>query len=160
MTRNALASSLFVLATLLVLGTPLTAQDTPPTSQQNQTQLLVDSVDLVFEREIFVYPSYERRNPFTSLMEGSRTGPRFEELQLIGVVLSTNPENSIAVFGPSTRAGVQGTGGMSYRVRRGDTLGNIRILEIQQTRVVVAVEEFGLTEQRIMELRRPGQGGL
>ena len=31
--------------------------------------------------------------------------------------------------------------------------------EIHETRVVVEVEEFGLTEQRIMELQRPGQGG-
>ena len=49
---------------------------------------------------------------------------------------------------------------MTYRVRRGDRLGNIRILQIQGTRVVVEVEEFGMREQRIMELQRPGQGGL
>ena len=141
----------------MVWGLPVQGQEVPPTPPSQQVP---DSVDLVFEREIFVYPRYERRNPFTPLIGGDRTGPRFEELQLIGVVLSTNPENSIAVFGPSVRAGIREGTGRSYRVRRGDTLGNIRILEIQQTRVVVEVEEFGLTEQRIMELQRPGQGGI
>ena len=157
MMRPALIRLLVGVGLWTIWGSPVRGQETPPTSPPQQVP---DSVDLVFEREIFVYPRYERRNPFTPLIAGDRAGPRFEELQLIGVVLSTNPENSIAVFGPSVRAGVREGAGRSYRVRRGDTLGNIRILEIQQTRVVVEVEEFGLTEQRIMELRRPGQGGI
>ncbi len=120
-----------------------------------------DTTDLVFEREVFFYPQYERKNPFVPLLSGAEGGPRFEEIRLIAVVFSPDPSRSVATFGPRTGQGdaeLQ-TARRTYRVRRGEQLGNVRILEIQPTRVVVEVEEFGLTEQRIMELQRPGQGG-
>ena len=120
-----------------------------------------DSAALVFEREVFAYPTFERRNPFVRVLSGSEGGPRFEELQLNGVIFSPNPDLSMALFGP--RGGGEAAGQQrarrAFRARRGDQLGNVRILEIQKTYVVVEVEEFGMTEQRIMELQRPGQGG-
>jgi len=129
-------------------------QQTPPPQPP-------DTTDLVFEREVFFYPQYERRNPFMSLLSGMEGGPRFEEIRLIGVIYSPNPDRSVALFGPRAGQGdaAQQTARRTYRARRGEQLGNVRILEIQQTRVVVEVEEFGLTEQHIMELQRPGQGG-
>ena len=36
------------------------------------------SENLVFEREVFNYPRYERRNPFAPLLSGDEAGPRFE----------------------------------------------------------------------------------
>lgn len=120
-----------------------------------------DTANLVFEREVFVYPTFERRNPFVRVVSGTEGGPRFEEIQLIGVIYSSNPDLSVALFGPRGQgqgAQQQGTR-RTFRARRGEQLGNVRILEIQRTRVVVEVDEFGLTEQRIMELQRPGQGG-
>lgn len=120
-----------------------------------------DTADLVFDREVFFYPQYERRNPFLALLDGSEGGPRFEEIRLISVIYSTNPDLSVALFGPRSGQGEaeQQAARRTYRARRGEQLGNVRILEIQRTRVVVEVEEFGLTEQRIMELQRPGEGG-
>ena len=133
------------------------AQETPPTPPPTQAP---DSLDLVFEREAFFYPRYDRRNPFLPLTAGDEFGPRFEEIDLTGIIFSANTERSVAMFGLRATQDGDGAGRRSYRVRRGDTLGNVRILEIQETRVVVLVEEFGLTEQRILELKRPGQGGL
>lgn len=135
----------------VLLPVAINAQQPPP-----------DSSALVFEREVFFYPTFERRNPFVRVLSGSEGGPRYEELQLIGVIFSPTPDLSVALFGP--RGGGQEGGGQqqarqTFRARRGDQLGNVRILEIQRTRVVVEVEEFGLTEQRIMELQRTGQGG-
>jgi hypothetical protein len=121
-----------------------------------------DTAALVFEREVFAYPTFERRNPFVRVLSGSEGGPRYEELQLIGIIFSSTPDLSVALFGP--RGGTSGGGGgqrarRTFRVRLGDQLGNVRILEIQRTLVVVEVEEFGLTELREMEMQRPGQGG-
>ena len=145
-----------ILLGILGLGCPATvlAQEQPPPTPP-------DTADLVFEREVFFYPQYERRNPFVPLLSGAEGGPRFEEIRLIGVIYSPDPERSVALFGPRAGQGEAGlqTARRTYRARRGEQLGNVRILEIQQTRVVVEVEEFGLTEQRIMELQRPGQGG-
>lgn len=121
-----------------------------------------DTASLVFEREVFVYPTFERRNPFVRVVSGNEGGPRFEEIQLVGVIFSPNPDLSVAVFGPrggGQQGAQQQQSRRTFRARRGDQIGNVRILEIQRTRVVVEVDEFGLTEQRIMELQRPGQGG-
>lgn len=129
--------------------------------QQRPPPQRPDTADLVFEREVFFYPQYERRNPFVPLLDGAEGGPRFEEIRLLAVIYSSNPDLSVALFGPRAGEGEaeQQAARQTYRARRGERLGNVRILEIQQTRVVVEVEEFGLTEQHIMELQRPGQGG-
>lgn len=135
------------------------AQNPPPPRTQPP-----DTGTLVFEREVFVYPSYARRDPFRPLLRGLDSGPRFEEVTLTGILYSPNPSMAIAVLAPRRQEGVEagqrGTGQRAFRLRKGDTLGNFRILEIRPNRVVVEVDEFGLKEQRIMELRRPGQGGL
>ncbi|MBI4537908.1 MAG: hypothetical protein HY704_00180, partial [Gemmatimonadetes bacterium] len=46
----------------------------------------------------------------------------------------------------------------SYPGRRGDVIGNVRILEIHADRVIVQVEEFGLFEQRVVALKKPAEG--
>jgi hypothetical protein len=51
-----------------------------------------------------------------------------------------------------------GQGMITYRVRRGELLGNMRITEIQPNQVIVDVTEFGVTDQRVFELLR-GSGG-
>jgi hypothetical protein len=147
-----------ILRGLIILGTSGVLFPLAALGQQAQPP---DTADLVFEREVFVYPQFERRNPFVRVLSGDEGGPRFEEIQLIGVIYSPNPELSVALLGPRGGGGEgqQQARRTTYRARLGQRLGNVRILEIQQTRIVVEVEEFGLTEQRIMELRRPGEGG-
>jgi hypothetical protein len=66
----------------------------------------------------------------------------------------------VALFSgaPAQGAGVPAG---TRRLRRGETWGNMRVVEIQQDRVVVDVNEFGLTERRVLELtRRRAEGGL
>lgn len=154
MTRT--QGTLWFLSMALLLGGPAQllaqeVQEAPPPPPP-------DSTELVFEREVFTYPQYERRNPFLPLV-GGENGPRFEDLVLKGVVFSSSPDRSVALFGLRSGVGEGVPGPTAFRVRRGETLGNVRILEIQETRVVVEVVEFGLTEQRVMELQRLGQGG-
>ena len=122
-----------------------------------------DTTVLVFNREVFTYPAYERRNPFTPLIAGDIAGPRFEELTLLGIVYYENPELSVALFGSGNRGGPDpaGTAAASetYRGHVGEVIGNMRVIEIQPTIVIVEVEDFGLTEQQVMELPRPGDRG-
>jgi len=150
---------LFLGCTFLILSAlPVEAQDPPPETVEAPPR--PDSVTLVFEREVFLYPQYQRRDPFAPLISGAEAGPRYEGLQLLGVIYSTSPEKSVALFGPRPEQTSDPAVMRTYRMRRGDKLGNIRILQIQETRVVVEIEEFGMREQRIMQLQRPGQGGL
>ena len=145
------------LAMVLVLPAPGSAQAPPGTSDTG----------LVMEREVFQYPQYARRNPFAPLLSAAGGGPRFERLLLLGVIYSPEASRSIALFGEATATVVTGSAisvsrsGRTYRLKVGGTIGNTTVLEIHPRHVVVAVDEFGQSEQHTMELRRRtvGQGG-
>ena len=150
----------------LVVGIALLAPSVAEGQEQPVIEL-ADSADLVFEREVFSYPSYVRRNPFVPLVDAAAGGPVFEELALLGVVHHSNPLYSVALFGvgeaQNAGSGAGGGGGGSlfqtHRLRRGDVIGNTRIIDIQVDRVIVEVEEFGMAERHILELPRADQGG-
>jgi hypothetical protein len=117
-----------------------------------------DTVQLVFDREVFSYPSHARRNPFRPLTGAADAGPRFEELWLMGTMVDSAPGASVALMG---RIGGT-TASATYRLRVGERLGNIRVIEIRTREVVVEVEEFGMRERHTMEQRRTApeaQGG-
>ena len=134
---------------------------------QNPPSASQDTRELSFEREVFTYPEYARRNPFAPLLSAEGGGPRFERLILLGILYAPDQGDSVALFGEGTRTVVSDTeisvelSGATYRLRVGETVGNTTVREIQRHHVVVAVEEFGLTETRTMELpnRTAGQGG-
>jgi hypothetical protein len=113
---------------------------------------------LVFEREVFEYPSYQRRNPFVPLLSAAEGGPRFERLRLVGIVYSQDPRLSLVTF---TDGDEEGERRPSFRVRVGQRIGNSVVLEILQRSVVMEVDDFGLTERRVLEIRSrtQGQGG-
>lgn len=99
---------------------------------------------LIFEREVFLYPGANRRDPFNSLgREGS--GPMFEELSLRMIIFSDAPDESIAVLADGSKA--------SYRLRRGEALGNATIVEITPKQAVFVVEDYGSRRRETLELR-------
>lgn len=119
--------------------------------------------ELVYEREVFTYPAFARRNPFVPL-EGAQGGVRYEQLSLVGVMYSPDPTASVAIISTGgytiqedgTLAPVEGD---AYHVKVGQRIGNVTIREIQRDRVVVDVEEFGLTDRRTMTFLSRRQGG-
>lgn len=156
-----------ILATALILGAiaaPLGAQqgDQQGDQQEERTQdppraVGADTLQLVFEREIFTYPSHARRNPFRPLTTQD-AGPRFENLALLGIISSPDLNGSIALIGirggTGAGAGQGGVAAVTHRLREGQVIGNVRIIEIRPREVVVEVEDFGLRERRIMEIVR------
>jgi hypothetical protein len=137
-------------ACLAVLGLVLCeegqAQAPPPVEP--------DTFQLVFDREVFEYPGYQRRNPFRPLT-GNDTGPRFEEVRLLGVVLSSEPNGSVALLGSrEARSGRGADPARTFRVRHGEVLGNMRVMAIHRREIVVQVDEFGIVDTRVLELRR------
>lgn len=151
-----------IAAALLVLPAGLRAQGQqtpPPTPPQTSP----DSVELKAEREIFAYPGFERRNPFRPLTS-SDGGPRFEQMRLQGIIYSAEPGRSVATLTAGggqriSETGVQNVRGQSARLRVGQSWGNVRVVEIRPDRIIVEVEEFGLSERREMRLQTRGQGG-
>jgi predicted thioesterase len=79
-------------------------------------------------------------------------------------MFSSDPAASVAVLSTGgvevaedgTLAAVEGD---AYNVKVGQTIGNTTIREIQRDRVVVDVEEFGLTDRRTMFFLSRRQGG-
>jgi hypothetical protein len=155
---------LFALTAGWLVPGALVGQDTP-------TQL-GDSLALAFEREVFVYPEYSRRNPFKTLLTADGGGPRLENLLLLGILYSPFAGESIALFGEGTRSVNPSTPdapetvtveltGATYRVREGATLGNLTVRSIERLQVTIELVEFGIMESRTLLLPRgtSGQGG-
>ncbi len=138
---------------------------------EDPAQVSGDSLTLAFEREVFVYPEYFRRNPFKSLI-GNEEGPRFESLQLFAILYSPFAGESLALIGEGTRTvtpaspGVPETitlevTGRTYRMREGEIVGNgnVTVQSITVDQVVVEVAEFGRVDTRTMVLPRGTSGG-
>ncbi len=136
--------------------------------QQGQTQQAKpDSTpSLVYEREVFTYPTYGRRNPFLPLVGQNQGGPRFEQLRLIGILYDpSSPKESVATVGTSTvTVSEDGTNvsvgeGQTWYLKVGQTLGNIRVVDIRPDQLVVDVEEFGLATRKTMQIQTRRLGG-
>ena len=137
------------------------AQQAPPPAQpQGGPQA---EPELVFEREVFHYPSFTRRNPFVPL-EGAGGEVRFEQLSLIGIMYSNDPSASVAVLSTggytiAENGTLSPVTGKAFNAKVGQRIGNTTIREIQRDRVIVDVEEFGLTDRRTMFFLSRRQGG-
>jgi hypothetical protein len=165
--------------------TPLAAQDppeTPPDSADAKPRQPIGDIVMVSEREVFSYPSFQRRNPFRPLL-GEESGPRFEQVELRGIIYDhAGRGRSVAVLGlraqaerqiqqivqrqvsaqESTNAARPDTIYVpepTERLRVGQQWGNMRVARIEEDHVVLNVTEFGITEQRILRIVVRRQGG-
>jgi hypothetical protein len=123
-----------------------------------------DDTELVFEREVFQYPSFTRRNPFRPLVGAEGGGPRFEQLSLIGIMYSPDPSGSVAVVSTGgVTVAEDGTmsaiAGSAYNLKVGDRIGNTTIVQIRRDAVVVDVEVFDAVERHTMNFVSRRQGG-
>lgn len=121
-------------------------------SQGSTPEVQPDSqeVSRTYEREVFIYPVAGRRDPFESLIRTGQVGPELDGLTLRGIIYA----------GPNSVALLTDGSGTIYRVRRGDAVGNARVIEIRPQEVRFAVDNLGVTQQRVMQMdRRDGSGG-
>lgn len=152
----------------------LTAQDPPPPTQDGQqVQATAPGdtavVELVLRREAFTYPTFARRNPFLPLTAADESGPRFDQMQLTGILYDpSDASRSMAVISvgggvasgdPSVVSVGEMQRGQVERLRVGERWGNVRIISISSDVVIVDVAEFGIQERREMRLQSRGQGG-
>lgn len=142
-----------LLGTLAVLGAvsaaPLYGQQAK-SGAGGEPPARAGEVDLKYEREFYVYPLESRRDPFQSLEGRTDLGPRFEELTLKGIMYSATSPSMVLLTDASGRI---------YRLRRGDSVGSARVVNIERERVTFAVNTFGIVRQEQLELkRRPTEG--
>lgn len=116
---------------------------TPPAAQ-------IAAPDAVYRRERFVYPTSNRRNPFMSLLDSEESGPEFDNLDLVGVIFGGSAGSVATLIDRATEK--------RHRVRRGDVVGNARVVEIRPDAVVFQVSRFGMTNSETLRIRKEEEG--
>jgi len=151
MKRAGLTVSL-LLAAALVIPTGIRAQETENRPAQETDSSTVDLQTSV-DRETFDYPAGTRRDPFEPLSAGDELGPRFEDLNLSGIVYSP-ATGSIAIL--TDRAT-----GKRYRVWEGDVIGGAKLVRVRTAEVDFVVTAFGVSRQETLRLKSQDkeQGG-
>lgn len=104
-------------------------------------------------REVFEYPGAGRRDPFKPLDAGDELGPRFEDLELRGIIYSSEAGSVIVLVDRSTQR--------RYRVWEGDVLGDAELLDVTPDAAVFMVTVFGVSRQETLRLKNMDkeQGG-
>lgn len=148
-----------VLAVLGVLALPTVAQgqtgraQARPKSEVNTDRVVRDSAgNVVFQREVFGYPTSGRRDPFGSLLESGDIRPLLQDLRVVAITLAPTERQSIATLQDASTKEI-------YRVRVGSVFGRMRVVSIRQRDVVLAIEEFGNTRQETLSINVPAGGG-
>ncbi|MGH7665222.1 MAG: hypothetical protein ACRENI_13180 [Gemmatimonadaceae bacterium] len=100
---------------------------------------------LSFVREVFEYDSGSRRDPFVSLLASGDLRPMLSDLRLTGIVYDPTGRRPIAVMRDITTKD-------QYRVTTGQTLGRMRVTQIQPRSVIFTIEEFGYSRQEVLTL--------
>ncbi|HST58683.1 MAG TPA: hypothetical protein VLK84_08350 [Longimicrobium sp.] len=101
----------------------------------------------VYRREVFRYQAGGRPDPFRPLLAGDDMGVRVQDLRLVGIIHSSNPGASVAVFTlPSDSARV--------RLRPGQRLGAVTVVAVHPRRVDVREDALGVSRTYSLELQR------
>lgn len=117
---------------------------------------------LTLERDFFVYAASRARNPFDPPTESSTAVPA-TGLSLLGIVRATDSSGAVdpsravvllAATGGGAGQSATGAGTRTFRLRLGEQVGSLRVVEVGADRAVVAVREPGQRE-RFAELALP-----
>jgi hypothetical protein len=154
MTRVRVFRAVGTLAALLVVASPVHAAAQQPAkaaaakdsaaAKSAASSASADSV-LQYRREVFQYPS-GIKNPFTPVTAGEKLGPRFEDLELSGIIYNEQL-GSVAVL-------VDRTTGKRYRVHEGERVGQARVARIRPDEVSFVVSGFGQSRAEVLRVKK------
>jgi len=102
-----------------------------------------------YRREVFHYGGGSR-DPFQTLITSSDVRPTINDLRLVSVIYDPRYGRSVAVVREEP-------GDIIHRLKRGDTVGRLRVLQIRQYEVVFQIEEFGFERQEVLSLQRQAE---
>jgi hypothetical protein len=133
----------------LVLGAALAAQDAPVAEAPPGGLAEAD----LYHREVFRYQVGGRPDPFQPLLSGDEIGVRAQDLTLEGIVYSSSPGGSMAIFTLPGDAG-------RVRLRTGQRTGSVTVVAIHPRRVDVREDQFGVSRAYSLELQRRGPAAV
>ena len=136
------ARGLTVIALLFAVAPGLRAQEgeRDPAAEVDQAQTAP-----LLERETFSYSGAERRDPFRPLEAGDELGPRFEDLELSGIIYSPQAGSVIVLVDRYTQR--------RYRVWEGDVVGGAQLLDVTPDEAVFVVSVFGVSRRETLRLK-------
>jgi hypothetical protein len=102
--------------------------------------------EVTLSREVFSYDAGGRRDPFVSLLRIGDLRPDLNDLCLMVVLYDPTGRNSIGIMRDVSAKDIQ------YQVRVGQTLGRMRVAQIEPRQVVFTVEEIGFSRQEPLAL--------
>ena len=100
--------------------------------------------EIALLRESFAYSAAGRRDPFVSLLTSGELRPMLSDLKLVTVVYDPTGRSVAVLRDISTKE--------QYRVKSGQTLGRMRVAQIQPRSVTFTLEEFGFSRQQVLAL--------
>ena len=95
-------------------------------------------------RESFTYSADGRRDPFVSLLTSGELRPMLSDLKLVTVVYDPTGRSVAVLRDLNTKE--------QYRVKTGQTLGRMRVAQIQPRSVTFTLEELGFSRQEVLAL--------
>jgi hypothetical protein len=95
-------------------------------------------------RESFAYSASGRRDPFVSLLTSGELRPMLSDLKLVTVVYDPTGRSVAVLRDLNTKE--------QYRVKTGQTLGRMRVAQIQLRSVTFTLEELGFSRQEVLAL--------
>lgn len=132
---------------------PLTPAAKPggPTMRRDTSLAGIDTSGgkVEYRREVFHYAGGER-DPFQTLVSSSDVRPTLADLRLTSVIYDPRYGRSVAVVREEP-------GDKIHRLKRGDVVGRLRVLQIRQYEVVFQIEEFGFERQEVLSLQRQAE---
>lgn len=118
--------------------------------------------ELVLERERFTYAVSGRRDPFQPPWESPVAETAVASLRVLGIIHHEIPRYSLVLVegrgagGVAPDADVVGLDQVAtHRLRPGDQLGPLRILQVQRHRVMVEIADRNGRSRHVIEVARP-----
>jgi hypothetical protein len=99
--------------------------------------------EVTLSREVYSYEPGGRRDPFASLMRTGDLRPMLSDLRLVVVLYDPTGRNSIGIMRDVATKD-------QYRVKVGQTLGRMRVAQIQPKQIVFTIEEVGFSRQEAL----------
>jgi hypothetical protein len=101
--------------------------------------------EVSLSREVYSYDPAGRRDPFVSLLRTGDLRPMLSDLRLVVVLYDPTGRNSIAIMRDVATKD-------QYRVKVGQTVGRMRVAQIQPKEIVFTIEEVGFSRQEPLAL--------
>jgi hypothetical protein len=134
-----------LLAALMPSGARAQAADQGQAADTTASAQPATSATLDYRREIFRFPAVQR-DPFAPVRAGEELGPRFEDLELSGVIYNERL-GSVAVL-------VDRTTGKRYRAHQGERVGQARVQSIRPGEVAFVVSGFGQSRTEVLKVKK------